>query len=404
MLPRGDERGVALPMALMCLALLGSLLLALASLSATEPQIAVNHLRASQARTLADSGVEYALWALSNPAHPAGLVLTLPAATAPPPFDGRTFIALGSGGFTVAVRSDADPQRRTISAVGWTPTNSLTDARPKAHRTITVAVSAVPELAVRARCAVCVRGTLTVAGNVAVDGANQDPACGGDTKHGTFTLGATTVTAPATITGGAGADAQHQPASDFEPVTLSPAALEALRTLAWRNGTYFGPGYPRGGRVSDGGSTWSGRVVFDVANPLPDGVVFVDTTDGGAVEAGSDRVASLATARLERGAVAGPERPFRGWIVVNGSLEITAGLDLRGLVYAVDGVTYQAAEPGRIEGLVISQNVRESSASRIEATAGGALSVRFDCGHARAVERVPYGYAPIPGTWREESD
>jgi len=144
--------------------------------------------------------------------------------------------------------------------------------------------------------------------------------------------------------------------------------------------------------------------VFDVANPLPDGVVFVDTTDGGAVEAGSDRVASLATARLERGAVAGPERPFRGWIVVNGSLEITAGLDLRGLVYAVDGVTYQAAEPGRIEGLVISQNVRESSASRIEATAGGALSVRFDCGHARAVERVPYGYAPIPGTWREESD
>jgi len=133
-------------------------------------------------------------------------------------------------------------------------------------------------------------------------------------------------------------------------------------------------------------------------------VVFVDTTDGGAVEAGSDRVASLATARLERGAVAGPERPFRGWIVVNGSLEITAGLDLRGLVYAVDGVTYQAAEPGRIEGLVISQNVRESSASRIEATAGGALSVRFDCGHARAVERVPYGYAPIPGTWREESD
>jgi hypothetical protein len=391
-------------MAMMCLALLGSLLLALASLSATEPHIGANHLRTSQARALADSGVEYALWALSNPAHPAGLLLTLPAATAPPPFDGRTFIALGAGGFTVAVTSDADPQRRTIRATGWTPTNSTTDARPKAHRKITVAVAAIPELAARAPCAVCVRGALTLAGNVAVDGANQDPACGGDTKHGTFTMGATTVTAPATITGGAGADAQDQAAADFEPVTLSPAALEALRTLAWHSGTYFGPGYPRGGKVSDGSSTWSGRVVFDAANPVPDGVVFVDTTDGGAVEAGSDRVASLATARLERGALAGLDRPFRGWIVVNGSLEITAGLEIRGLVYAVDGVTYQAAEAGRFEGLVISHNVREGSASRLEATAGGALSVRFDCGHARAADRVPYGFAPIPGTWREESD
>ena len=80
-----DEQGVALPMALMSLALLSTLLLAFASLSLTEPLIAANHLRGTQARTLAESGVEYALWALSNPDHPAGLPSPLPDVVASPP-------------------------------------------------------------------------------------------------------------------------------------------------------------------------------------------------------------------------------------------------------------------------------------------------------------------------------
>ena len=82
MAPARDERGVALPMALMSLALLTTLMLALASLSRTEPVIAANHLRGSQARTLAESGIEYALWALSNPDHPGGVPTSLPGTTA----------------------------------------------------------------------------------------------------------------------------------------------------------------------------------------------------------------------------------------------------------------------------------------------------------------------------------
>lgn len=399
-----NERGVALPMALMSLTLLSTLLLALASLSRTEPLIAANHLRSSQARALAESGVEYALWALSNPDHPVGLPNPLPIPAAAP-FDGETFVALGmTGGFTVSVASDdaGDSQRRTVRAVGWMPTNSLTDTRPRARRTVTVDVVAVPPLAARAPCALCVRGALTLAGNVAIDGTNRDQACGDDTKYGTFTGDTTTIAGPVVQSGGAGAGAQLQAASAFDAVTLSPAALDALKTMAWRNGTYYGPGYPRGGTVSDQGATWSGRIVFDASNPLPDGVVFIDTTDGDNIGTDPAGLATLAGARLEAGAFAASDGVFRGWIVVNGSVEVAAGLHVRGLVYAVDALTYQATSPGRIEGLAVSLNVRE--ASRLEAVGGGALAVQFDCGHAAAPGLIPRGFRPIPGTYREDLD
>jgi hypothetical protein len=401
-----DEQGVALPMALMSLTLLSTLLLALASLSRTEPLIAASHLRSSQARTLADSGVEYALWALSNPAHPSGLPIPLPTPVGPP-FDGSTFLTLGdSGGFTVTVENsaDGDPQRRTVRAVGWTPTNSSTDARPKARRMVTVDVVAVPVLGARAPCALCVRGTLTLTGDVTIDGTNRDPACGDDTKYGTLTGDITTVTGSVSRVGGAGAGAQHQAASTFDALTLSPAALDALKTMAWRGGTYYGPGFPRGGTVSDGGATWSGRIGFDASNPLPGGVVFVDTTDGRNVASDPAGLATLASARLEAGAFAAPDGVFRGWIVVNGSLDITAGLRMRGLVYAVDALTYQTTATGRVEGLAVSLNVREGSGSRLEAVDGGELAVQFDCEHADAAGLVPHGFRPIPGTYREERD
>jgi hypothetical protein len=401
---RSAERGVALPMALMTLALLGSLMLAFASLSRTEPVIAVNHLRAAQARALAESGLEYALWALSHPAHPAGLPSPLPGALAAAPFDGRTFVALRAGGFTVEVRHDAggDPQRRTVTAVGWVPSNSAADLRPKAHRMVTVDVVAVPQLGARAPCALCVKGALTIAGTVTIDGRNADGGCGDDAKYGALSGSATTITGAATLSGGGGASGQQQPADVFEPVTLSAAALEALRTLAWRHGTYYGPGFPRGGTVSDGGTTWPGRVTFDAANPVPDGVLFVDTTDGRDVAAGGS--ASLAEARFDAGAFGARAEGFRGWIIVNGSMEIAAGLNVRGLVYAVDALTYRASDPGRIEGLAISLNVQGASSSRIEAVGAADVVLRFDCGHAGAPGLVPHGFLPIPGTYREDDD
>jgi hypothetical protein len=388
-------------MALLVMTLLTSLMLALASISQTEPLIAVNHLHGTQARVLAESGVELALWALSNPEHPAGLPAPLP--DTPAPFDGVTFVRLGDeGGFTLRVASDAggDAQRRRITSVGWMPTNSPSDRRPKAHRAVALDVVAVPRLAARAPCALCVKGALSVSGNVTIDARTSDAACGEDTRYGTLSGGETTLTAPAASLGGAGAGAQYQPPGTFEPVTLSTAALDALKTLAWRSGTYFGPGFPRGGIVSDGGATWPGRVVFDATLPLRDGIVFVDTTDGRNLGDDPADLATLAEARLEAGAFAG-RSGFRGWIVVNGSLEIAAGLELRGLVYAVDALTYRGPGSGLIEGLAVSLNAR-SVPTLIEPA--GELAMRFDCQKADGAGLVPHEFLPIPGTYRETDD
>ena len=61
-----DECGVALPMALMTLSLLTTLLVVFGVLAQTEPIIAANQLRVTQARALAESGFEHAVWALSE--------------------------------------------------------------------------------------------------------------------------------------------------------------------------------------------------------------------------------------------------------------------------------------------------------------------------------------------------
>ena len=77
---RLDERGIALPMALIFVALLTTLMLSFAVLSQTEAVIGSNHMLATQARTQAESGFERAVWALSqgvlNPGAPGSLAAT----------------------------------------------------------------------------------------------------------------------------------------------------------------------------------------------------------------------------------------------------------------------------------------------------------------------------------------
>src|SRR5262245_19946271 len=106
-----DQRGVALPMALLSLALLTTLMLAFAAMSQTEPVIAGNQLRVSQAHAQAESGVEHAIWALTagnvlpgDPLPAGTLANPMPSSPAPTPFNGVFFTAMGStGGYTVQV-------------------------------------------------------------------------------------------------------------------------------------------------------------------------------------------------------------------------------------------------------------------------------------------------------------
>jgi hypothetical protein len=391
-----DERGVALPMALMTLVLLTTLMLALASISGMEPVIAANHLRGSQARVLAESGLEYALWALANPTRPGGLPSGEPSR---PPFDGGTLVAFGAGGFTVSVADAGDPHRRLVTAVGWVPTDSPIDPRPKAQRRLSTQVATVSPLGAGAPCALCVRGALDLVGDIAVDGRNREAACGDDVKFGTFSRDATTLTGAVVQTGGAGPGAQYRAPADFAPIALSAAALEALKTLAWRAGTYYGPGFPRGGTVTDRSPTWGARLVFDTANPLPDGIVFIDTGDGRDLDTAGAVIP--ATARIEPGAVEARGGVFRGWLVVNGTVEIAGPLHAQGLIYAADGLSYQAPGAGRIDGLIVALNTRDTGPIRLDATAGS-LAITFDCPLASGAGLIPPGYLPIPGTYRED--
>ncbi|MEX2146068.1 MAG: hypothetical protein WED01_03550, partial [Candidatus Rokuibacteriota bacterium] len=145
-----DERGVALPMAMMMLLLLTTLMMAFGVLAQTEPVIAANQLRVAQARALAESGMERALWALSegalnDPDPPDSIANPMPGSvgvdpvSAPAPYDGSTFMTASTGGFLVTVQvmnPAANPHVRRVTAVGYTPTNEVTDKRPKAHRRI----------------------------------------------------------------------------------------------------------------------------------------------------------------------------------------------------------------------------------------------------------------------------
>jgi hypothetical protein len=130
----------------------------------------------------------------------------------------------------------------------------------------------------------------------------------------------------------------------------------------------------------------------------------VDTTDGRPVDAQASTFSTLAGVRVGAGAVAPPAEAFRGWLIVNGSLEIGAGTAMRGLLYALDSLTYQADGAGTLEGLAVALNVQNALGARIEPTGGGSMRVRFDCGHAGAAELVPHGFRLARGSYREVTD
>jgi len=361
-LPRAftDQRGVALPMALLTLLLLTTLMIAFAALAQTEPIIAANQLRTAQARSLAESGMEQAIWALTNGNNGSGaantipnpMVLTPPGAANSPalaPWDGNTFISAGSaGGFLVTVRNDQsganDPNVREITAIGWTPTNNPAVTTTKAHRQVFVRAQVLPPIWKNAPCALCVNGDLSVGGHSQVNGTNTDPTCGGNNKYGAYTATATTMSGSASITGGAGGVDQNVGSAAFANFTYSNSALDQLKKMAKMNGTYFGPGYPNGGFNNDGSTSWSGSLSFNSGYTIGNGVVFVDTTDGVDLAPGGTNTNTLANVSVHGNPFTGtpptgstlpnvPTSPgaFSGVFIVNGSLAISGNMTLNGV-------------------------------------------------------------------------
>lgn len=379
-----DERGAALPLAVVTLVVLSSLILGLSVMSATEPIIAANQLLTAQARALAEAGIDQALWALSHPEAPDGLADPLPPVT-PAPYDGSRLVTLRAGGvplggFRVAVLAGAAPNERKVLSTGWAPTDDAVDTRPKAHQRVAGTLWRLRAPAESAPCALCVLGDLEVAGDAAVD-ARADASCGG--KLGAWSSGAVSVAPSARVWGRDGNDAPNEatdlaqggPAETALAWIFTDADLLALKRLARARGSYY-----------------RGSVVFDASRPAPQGLVFVDTLSGAPITDATP-AADLARVELRGGA-------FTGWLVVAGSLEISGEARVRGLAYAQDGFAYRGAMPGGIVGQVVATGIRGGSTSLSRTGGGSALT--FDCAASAGGDgTVPRGWMLKAGSYRE---
>jgi cytoskeletal protein CcmA (bactofilin family) len=414
-----DERGVALPMAMIILVLLTTLMLAFAVLTQTEPVIAHNQMQATQARVHAEAGFERAVWALSQGVVPppsgsgvsGSLASPLPS-PAPAPYDGSAWVANGSSGaFQVTVTSPDpvnQPNLRRIVSIGRTPATGP----ERSHRKIQADVEHLPPFGFNTPCALCVRGDLGVGGSALVDGTT-DSSCGG-IKKGAIAAGNVVVDGSATIQGDASATA-NQDGSDylqnqtnpnlFSGITLNSSNFKVLRELAKQNGTYFGPGYPNGTAATT--PAWTGSVGFDSSNKVKNGIVFIDTVSGNDIpkDIPSQNPADFASVTINGNPFVSGD--FTGWIIVNGSLAISGNMKINGLVYAVNDFVYNGTGTGEIVGLAISQNIRDVSATAISSTdalADGNSRVKFNCANLNPPPRAAIGYTLVPGTYRELSD
>jgi hypothetical protein len=399
-----DERGIALPMALIALVIVTALIVALSVLTATEPTIASNHLLVAQARGLAESGVERALWALSagktSPGAPGTLAYALPALV-PAPYDGSLLVPVSAGGrplggFRVTVTAGPAANERLVDSTGWAPTDDPGDARNRAHQRVVATLMDFGFAALGMPCALCARGDLRITGGATVD-ARADASCGN--RHGTWSTrivdsagatvaaGVTALGAGAAIRGADGNDTPNEPTdlaeqqsqALFDARALTRADLNVLRTYARAAGTYY-----------------RGPLTFDGASRLPNGIVFVDTAGG--APAGAPGGPGLASIRGR--AAADPSGVFKGWVIVNGGLAVSGDFEAQGLLYAVDAIAFTGAG-ARVLGQVISQNTGEMVTS-IE---DDGTSITYDCTAARTGGgSVPQRFIVKPGTYREVPD
>jgi hypothetical protein len=385
--PGSDQRGIALPMALIGLVLLASLSVAFTVLSQSEPLIAANHARGAQARAMAESGIERAVWALSS----GGVPVPAAGAAAAAPYDGSTYVGVnGKGGFTVRITGVSDTQVM-VEAVGWHPDPT---APTKARRRVQSRLERFRDVAGEAPCTLCVNGDVTVTGASTIDGRpSYASSCGN--KMGSWSTGATSIERSRAKVyggergGGSGAanvrnvDFQEHQAG-FADFDLTPAELAALRAVARGRGAYY-----------------TGTVTFNASNPLPPGgIVFVDTTTGAPVAPGMPD-AQLAKVTLTGGARPA-NAPFRGWLVVNGNLSLAGGFGgIDGVVYVANRVTTTGFGTDTITGLVIAAERRGDADAGFSA---GNTNIVYDCDNARGAGQMPRAWFLQAGSYQELPD
>jgi len=412
-----DERGIALPMALLALLILSTLVIAFSLLATSEPLIATNQKMVAQARAVAESGLEKAIWALNNPTD---LTNGLSAMPGPSPYDGLTDIAILDSSGTqigvarVIVTQGTNTNERNVVSVGWVPTNP-----GNAHQKIQATVSQFLFKGSPPPASLTVAGEINVGGNANID-SRGDTSCGA--KDGTWSQGSTAYGGSGAVYGADGNNTQNQtaagltstspitdirqsvPATAFDPYTLKNADLNSLKALAKANGTYF-----------SGSSVTS--LLFNSGHQLPNGIVFIDTVSGQNIDAnapvgtncllggtGCSPTSDFANVAIHGGAEANASGIFSGMIIVAGSLAISGDFHMHGMVYVVNDLTYTGTGNGEIDGAVFSRNIRDTSSTTIDTNTGGNASINYNCAYVKNPGgQMPQGFSVEAGTYKEVS-
>jgi Tfp pilus assembly protein PilX len=401
------QRGIALPMAMLTLLILSALIIAFSMMASSEPVLANNQLQVAQARAIAESGIERAIWALNNKNDPNGIqnngdpTYPMGGATASAPYDDTVAIPVMTNGtqvgvYTVKVTQGLVVNERVITATGWYPTNA--GPGPKVKQVIQVKVLQSLFSGNPPPSALTVRGEISAGGNSMID-SRSDLSCGA--KAGTYSEGATTISGSAGIYGADGnnipyhtgdvnsGDAvQNVSDSTFLPLSYSNADLNALKAIAKAKGTYY-----------------QGTVSFHSGNQLPDGVIYVDTTDGQNIDINGPNTtdpATFASVDIHGNAPGSSDGIFHGVIIVAGTLSISGNFQMHGLVYTVNDFNYTGTGTGQIVGGVVSRNIRDTSTTSIDTNTGGNADIIWKCSYVTTGGGyVPPSFVPESSTYKE---
>jgi hypothetical protein len=418
----GSQQGVALPMVMVVLLILATLVVGLSALSTTEPAIAGNHLVAVQARSLAEAGVERAIWALRNPDHPNGIPRTGPV---PAPYDGRQLVPVSAGGarmggfrVTVAARdtvpyppecpapgsmSRAD---RCVVSVGWVPDDATGHAQ--AHRKVTLGLSNPRLFFTDPPAALSVRGELELGDGTLID-ARPDPSCGG--KVGTLTTGLTSIDTGSKVWGAADGNNTPNETTNLTNGPLPPGAHDVVTNLAAASFDLFiwtDADVDSLRRYARAHGTYRQGAQRLASGNLPNGVVFVDTASGANITregvSPATPISDFANVEVRADAPADPSGVFRGVLFVNGTLSITGAFRMRGLMYAQNDLSYHGTGGG-VSGAVISRNIRDRSSSTVHSDLLSTASIVYDCADARTGgDALPDAWVVTSGSYREVCD
>jgi len=408
-------------MAMIVMAILTSLMIAFAVLATSESQIAGNQMASAQARALAESGVERALWALttgeSNPGASGVLLLdasyNLPDPSQMPPAYSGSFVAVNDpvqgsqiGGFKLKVATcPGDPicpagfvtqiNEKFVQAVGYVPDAT----NPIAIKKITTVVTRLKWIS--PICALCAGGenppdtttNVQISGNATINASNTSQYCPGVTPQAAVSSNGTAVTGgSATLIPPPGYAQSPFPCPNGancnvtfpSTMTLTDSDMATLKALAKASG----PGH----YFNNGDQHWT--------SPPPNGLIFVDTPSGNPLTVNSpdsDKIEVQISGNWQSSI-------WSGWLVVAGSVRIDGNVSMKGLIYAQNDATLHATGNGAIEGAVISTNRVDSVSTTVDSVDIGNAPISYNCPFVRSGGgNLSQGWLVKPGSYRETS-